>query len=224
MKPKPIYNSNIASTYEADRKNEEHWAREDVFIRNHFESKQLPVLLDLPVGTGRFFEHYPKECAVWGVDISPDMLEQARKRLTNLGKTARLDIGDATDLHFIADNSIDSIVCCRLFHLVDDVVRAKILNEFVRILRGELVLQAYLCGPPKSIVTRAMAKIRSIATSAAPSREDATEKRPWSHIQSYPLTETRLLELLAAAQFKSIEKTYLCDYLGEDVAMFIVKK
>ncbi len=101
------------------------------------EEDELEALLDNKI---RYFI---------GAYGSQDMLEQSRKRLSSLGRSARLDIGDATDLHHISDSSVDSIVCCRLFHLLDDAARVKILREFARIMRGELVLQAYLDAPPK---------------------------------------------------------------------------
>jgi len=224
MKPENSYNSSIASTYDADRQNEEHWAKEDAFIQGHFRDRQVPVLLDLPVGTGRFIEHYPKDSEVWGIDISQDMLDQSRKRLSALGRSARLDIGDATNLTQISNASVDSIVCCRLFHLVDDAAREKILREFARIMRGELVLQAYLDAPPRNIVIRILGKLVRIARGTDGAKGSASEQTPWSHIKSYPMTEARLLALFAAVHLTKIQKTYLCDYFGRDVVMFIVKK
>jgi SAM-dependent methyltransferase len=72
---------------------------------------------------------------VIGVDASPDMLAQARKRLPDV------DFHEA-DLHRLplADNAVDTVVCALALTHVPDL--AAVLAEFARVLRpgGSLVI------------------------------------------------------------------------------------
>ena len=37
-------------------------------------------VLEIGIGTGTSYKYYPKETEVTGIDISPDMLEKAKKK------------------------------------------------------------------------------------------------------------------------------------------------
>src|SRR6185295_18414018 len=73
------YTAEVASNYERDRQVEAHWWKEDAFIREHFRDRPAARLLDIPVGTGRFLPHYKRAQTVVGVDVSDDMLIEARR-------------------------------------------------------------------------------------------------------------------------------------------------
>jgi SAM-dependent methyltransferase len=88
-KPKKSYIGTRARLYEKKRKNKRTWKKEQIIIFKFLEkisrihNKNLTVL-DIPVGTGRFFKFYKKlDFLVTGIDISEDMLEQAEKKLWN---------------------------------------------------------------------------------------------------------------------------------------------
>ena len=74
------YNRQIAESYDADRQSEEHWAKENEFITKYFKKKSADVLLDLPVGTGRFLKFYPLINKITGANISNDMLIRPKYR------------------------------------------------------------------------------------------------------------------------------------------------
>ena len=78
---KVTYDAVVANSYDTDREGEDHWIKENEFVRKYFESHSAVNILDLPVGTGRFLPFYPVQSNVFGVDISEHMLEQARLKL-----------------------------------------------------------------------------------------------------------------------------------------------
>jgi ubiquinone/menaquinone biosynthesis C-methylase UbiE len=67
-------------------------------------------VLEIAVGTGRNFAHYPKQVRLTGIDLSPVMLELARVRAAELGREAALSEADAQALPF-PDASFDAVVC-----------------------------------------------------------------------------------------------------------------
>lgn len=95
--------------------------------------------LEVAVGTGLNLPAYPPEANVTGIDLSPEMLEIARKRAAELGRTADLREGDAHELPF-GDGSFDTVVCTYSLCNIPDPDRA--VAEMKRVLRpgGRLVL------------------------------------------------------------------------------------
>ena len=67
-------------------------------------------VLEVAVGTGRSLEFYGPDVTLTGVDLSPAMLDLARRRATDLGRTIDLREGDAEHLPF-DDASFDTVVC-----------------------------------------------------------------------------------------------------------------
>jgi len=75
---------------------------------------RLPLLpgdriLEVGVGTGLSFEHYPDDCRVTGVDISEPMLDQARERADELCREVELRLMDARQLDF-PDATFDHVL------------------------------------------------------------------------------------------------------------------
>ena len=67
-------------------------------------------VLEVAIGTGRSLEFYAADAEVTGVDLSPAMLELARRHADDLGVNVDLREGDAEQLPF-ADASSDTVVC-----------------------------------------------------------------------------------------------------------------
>lgn len=93
--------------------------------------------LEVAIGTGLNLPHYPDAVTLTGVELSPVMLEQARRRAAELGRAVELRIGDAEALEF-ADNSFDTVVCTFSLCAIPDHQRA--VTEMVRVLRPGGVL------------------------------------------------------------------------------------
>ena len=107
--------------------------REWVCARAHGE------VLEVAVGTGRNFPFYPEGVRLTGIDLSPVMLEIARKKADELGLDADLREGDAQELPF-PDASFDAVVCTLSLCNIPDDRRA--VAEMKRVLRprGRLLL------------------------------------------------------------------------------------
>jgi ubiquinone/menaquinone biosynthesis C-methylase UbiE len=115
------------------------------------------AVLDAGVGTGRNMPFYPPEGEVVGIDLSPQMLAQARKRKARLGVAAELHRMDATATDF-PDGRFDYVVATFLFCVLDDEDQLPALRELRRICKpgGELRLleYAYSRDPLKRFVMR----------------------------------------------------------------------
>ena len=96
-------------------------------------------VLEVAVGTGRSLRFYPKDVVVTGVDLSPAMLEIARRRARTLRREVDLRVGDAERLEF-ADGSFDTVVCALGLCAIPDAVAA--IREMRRVLvpGGRLLL------------------------------------------------------------------------------------
>ncbi len=114
-------------------------------------------ILEIAVGTGRNFPHYPGDIRVTGIDLSPNMIEIARRRARELGFEADLRLGDAQDLDF--DNArFDTVVCTLSLCSIPDARRA--VAEVRRVLRrgGRFLLLEHVRSPltPVRIAQRAL--------------------------------------------------------------------
>ncbi len=112
-------------------------------------------VLEIAVGTGRNLPYYAEDVRVTGVDLSPDMLQIARRRADELGRPVELRVGDAQQLEF-PDGSFDTVVCTLGLCTIPRP-RASV-DEAKRVLRagGRLVLLEHVASPsmPVRLVQR----------------------------------------------------------------------
>lgn len=96
-------------------------------------------VLEVAIGTGLNLPSYDAELKVTGVDLSPAMLDIARRRAADLGRRVDLREGDAHHLPF-DDASFDTAVCTFSLCNIPDPHQA--VGEMRRVLRpgGSLVL------------------------------------------------------------------------------------
>jgi SAM-dependent methyltransferase len=149
------YRGATAAGYEQQRIGEPSWPREQASVSSMLEvfSPQA-TLIDVPVGTGRFFEFYhARKLRPTGVDVSGDMLAQARRKALDVGLTATLEEGDIRRLRFAAD-AFDGAVCIRLLNLIEfpDVVQA--IRELARVSRHYVILGARCFVPVHDLARR----------------------------------------------------------------------
>ena len=88
-------------------------------------------VLEVGVGTGLSFAAYPTHCQVIGVDLAPDMLEQAQEKIIRNGwRHLKVIEMDALNLKF-ADSSFDYVMA---FHVVSVVPDADcLMQEMLRV-------------------------------------------------------------------------------------------
>lgn len=91
-----------------------------------------PEVLEIGVGTGKNMPYYPEHVHVHAIDLSPAMLERARRRAAQLHVEVDLRLADAQRLPF-EDNVFDDIVATFVFCSVPDPVRG--LREAWRVAK-----------------------------------------------------------------------------------------
>ncbi len=115
-----------------------------------FPSKDGMLVLDVGCGTGVHLERYQKTgCQVFGIDLSPSMLQVARNRL---GVSANLCMGDASNLPY-SDNKFDLIIMSTVLHEMPSAVQSAVINESKRTLKedGRILLIDFHPGPIQPI-------------------------------------------------------------------------
>ena len=103
-------------------------------------------VLEIAFGTGRNLPFYRENVHLTGVELSPKMLEIARRRARELGIEADLSIGDAQNLPF-PGASFDTVISTLALCTIPDDRRA--VSEAARILRpgGCLLLLEHVRSP-----------------------------------------------------------------------------
>lgn len=210
------YDDNIANSYDLDRQEEEHWKLENIYVEKLYRDINLSTLLDLPVGTGRFFQYYSKVEKIIGIDISDNMLNVAKKKVDNLPFNILLHRGDAFNLDY-PDEYFEHIVCFRLMHLIPPQQRQALLNELKRVVSKKIILQIYMAKVPP-LYKKILYKLKTLFI------KTHKAEKPWSHIQAYSLLQKDFDSLLLSTNLKIVKKTLLCDYLGGDVYVFELSK
>ena len=96
-------------------------------------------ILEVGVGTGPSFPFYPRGATVTAIDLSPKMLELARRKAGQQGVTVVLDEMDVQSLRF-ADSTFDTVIASLVFCAVPDPAHG--LAEIKRVCKpgGKIVL------------------------------------------------------------------------------------
>jgi ubiquinone/menaquinone biosynthesis C-methylase UbiE len=236
------YDRGVAASYERDRQVEAHWWKEDAFVRDYFSANAAPRLLDLPVGTGRFFPHYKRTESVVGVDVSADMLNEAQQKLSLLppGVTGRVERGDVFGLRF-EDGAFTHAIVWRLFHLIPEALLPGAIAELCRVTASEVIVQAYVAAgahPRPSYVSRLAGRVRRFgrllnplaveSTPLAATKTDAAAAEaapaPWSHIQSYSHAQSQIDALFLGHGFAPRVTRQLDTYDSCDVRATIYRR
>jgi ubiquinone/menaquinone biosynthesis C-methylase UbiE len=139
-------------------------------------------VLEVAIGTGLNLPHYPKAVELTGVEFSPAMLEHARHRAEQLGRTVELCEGDAQALQFV-DSSFDTVVCTFSLCAIPDDRQA--VAEMVRVLRpGGLLL---LADHVEASAWYARAAQRLLELVTVPVGGEHFRRRPIQHVQALGL-------------------------------------
>lgn len=214
------YTRDIASSYEQDRKDEGIWRQEQGYAEKLIQA--IPDgsrILDIPVGTGRFFEYYQaRDIRVVGMDISESMLAEAGKKAESL--PVELFLGDARSLDY-PENTFDCVICWRLLHLLPADVLRQVICELARVACGKLYFQVYVRDRwyyplrLRRLVRRTLSRLRAPFTSG---------KKPWSHIQSHEHWEGSLIKLFSECGLRINAIDTLGLYGAMRVKVFVLEK
>lgn len=148
--PKGRYFGDVAANYEKARAGEEKWARENEIVRAYINS--LPIgsrIADIPYGTGRFAAFYAERgFSVFGADTSPDMLAVAKKNIGG-APNFQIEVASAEALP-LPDRSVDYLISHRFVKWLPDVdALGKVLQEFARVTKHEMLIQVKLAKPSR---------------------------------------------------------------------------
>jgi ubiquinone/menaquinone biosynthesis C-methylase UbiE len=110
-------------------------------------------VLEIGVGTGLSFPHYPADVQLVGIDASQPMLRRAERRAEELGRKVTLVQAPAEALPF-EDGAFDTAVSLVVLCSVDDPTRA--LEELHRVLRpgGHLLFIEHVRSDDPSLARR----------------------------------------------------------------------
>ena len=102
-----------------------------------------PRVLEVGVGTGKNMPHWPTDAQVTGIDLTPGMLEIARRRMRQTDLAADLRLGDAQALDF-PNATFDTAVATFVFCSVPYPVLG--LRELARVVRpgGRVLLLEHM--------------------------------------------------------------------------------
>ncbi|MFC2161952.1 class I SAM-dependent methyltransferase [Acidobacteriota bacterium] len=107
-------------------------------------------VLDIGCGTGTHLSLYQKAgCVVSGIDLSPAMLQRARKKL---GSATSLIQGDASQMPY-PDKSFDLIILTTVLHEMPPNVRTAVIEDSKRVLKdsGRILVIDYHTEPLRSL-------------------------------------------------------------------------
>ena len=218
------YQGAVAKDYLEGRVHDPRWQREQDVIEAFLQG--LPAgstIVDLPLGTGRFVEFYAAfGHTVYGVDVSRDMVAQARREAaTHQGSLVPV-LGEAERIP-LRDGAVDNVVCVRFLNWVPLPVATRILSEFHRIARKKVLVHIRtkepLDGPglartlagelstqPVSLLRRFAGAIRLGLRSLAPGSADNAAPEATGHVLH---DATRLEEAFKKVGFAVLEKTFI---------------
>lgn len=138
MKTAEKYRGEVASGYEARRKDQEKWRAEHRVVTEMLAD--LPPgtrVLDIPCGTGRFFQLYATNgFDVVAIDISQDMLALAHARAVVGGIDLRQGSIFEIDMPSAA---VDVALCIRIVNLIDEADMQRALLELQRVARKQII-------------------------------------------------------------------------------------
>jgi len=161
-----------------------------------YPPRQQMRVLDVGCGTGAHLSLYQKAgCEVFGIDMSPSMLQQAR---TRLGQPGNLCFANAAHPPLV-NHSFDLILISFVLHEMPPRIRPDVVQEMVNLLKkdGRLMMIDYHPGPLKGVKGRYVKMLILLVELAA----------GWKHFCNHLnfLSNNGLAEIIAR-QDLSIEK------------------
>ncbi len=150
------YHGAIAAGYDAKRESSPKWQIEQAIIESWLN--ELPAgtkILDVPAGTGRFFDCYQRNGhLVVAVDRSQDMLVQAGQKVRDAA-LFKFGTGDITNMNRLPDKLFDAAVSVRVTRWVIGEYGPEgitlMLKELQRVASARIILTARIANHPYAV-------------------------------------------------------------------------
>ena len=206
------YDPKVAASYDDDRKLEEMWELEQLFVRAYVSRiPEMARLLDVPEGTGRFLEFYEsRHLNVTGIDISEAMLAEAKVK--EASKNVEFIASSAHEI-CSDDNEFEYSISWRFLHLleIDDIL--KFLLELARVTEREICLQAY-ARDLKASIRKRISKILFWQQNKEVVRKENQAIDARKYIKAHNYRERALVKVFRSANLKLLKKRE-SDFTGE---------
>ena len=149
------YDGKQAANYNANRTERPKWEREQQVIEEMLSDLSPgSVVLDAPVGTGRFIPFYrQKGFVVRGLDLSADMSAEATKnvpdptRMIDGRAWIQFQKGNVCDTK-LPDQSVDATVNCRITRWLSPEKCVAMFREMQRVSRNRIILTSRVADHP----------------------------------------------------------------------------
>lgn len=163
-------------------------ALEKAYMRRAFKGvSRDSVVLDVPCGTGRFAEVLLEDgFRVVGADVSPAMLEVARRKLSRFGERFDTRTGDVLELAKQEQKSYDVALCARVLMHFPLEEQINFLKSVAILTKGRVVVTQSLSTPYQ----RFRRRVKRVLGNQPPAK--------------YPITEAELATLLSSAGLKEV--------------------
>ena len=181
----PIRERLFAAVYDPMSKGWE--AKHGAELKRNLLANATGRVLEIGVGTGLSFPHYPPGVELVGVEPSEPMLRRARRRAAELGRDVTLIEAPAEQLPF-DDDTFDTAVSLAVLCSVDEPARA--LAEVRRVLRpgGRFVFLEHVRAEDSGLAAW----------------QDRLE-RPWGWVAGGCHPNRRTLEAIEGAGFEPVD-------------------
>ena len=134
------YVGETAENYERSRLGHKWHSEHEAFKQLLSSVPDGATVLDIPIGTGRLLPFFQeRRFDTSGIDISPDMLAQARVTAKSIGLPARIHEGDIRSVPF-PTNSFDLVACLRFLSLVDERGLELVFAELARLSNDKVLI------------------------------------------------------------------------------------
>ena len=167
-------------------------------------------VLDVGCGTGtNLMLYHEAGCKVFGIDLSPAMVEVAQKKL---GDRAEIRHGDASKMAY-PDGLFDLVIGFLTLHEMPSQIRPAVISEMARVMKpdGRILLIDHHAGPfrfPKGWIYRAIILFFEIMAG----REHFRNHRDF-------LSSKGLLNLISTQNLRVVSKKIVS---GGNIALFLL--
>ena len=213
------YSDRRAKIYERRRSGRK-WESENRVVEQLLEEvPEGSKVLDIPVGTGRFFPWFKaRNLDVVGIDASQEMLQQAEANAFNSEANVRLELGDILSIAR-DDGSFDLVICIRFLNLIPWSGVEAVVEELARVSGDKIMIGVRYCPSAVGLSANGSRPLRWIMRKVGMPQYLARRRRLVFH------AEASLDKLFGDLGLHVLHRKYVeRRWDGTDYAIFLLQK